>query len=560
MALSLSKGLRLCRAGPLRFPFMSEPAGTRTPSKWGSRLKSSLTHPSLLEFLRWCLPALLVGLALRIAMMISMPYAFIQYDSSDFFETTYRMIEKHEFYVQYRRSYLTPYLFSLPCLLPMPGLIAIAVMQHAMGLIATVFVGALVRLWFRWWKVAIIPITLLFAASPMVMWYEHVVLGETQYLFFALAAVLLGTLFVHRPNWAMFAGFMLSLFLVMGTRLEAKTFCLFGGVLIVRVFWKQWTRLAIGLAVLAGIMFLALRLGPGRDGSSLMYATLVRFAPDQSKREPEIAPFLIPLRDEVRGRFPDYPGDLVQLDKDVTKMVETYVRSQKAKHIKEQKSKVLKNLCREAIAARPVESLLLPLQKFHLAIDVWSAYAYDADALQNKQRLSATHRPWMLKLSKRLTGQKCNHEQMIAWVNSHYDPERIAWFGRYQGVWNDLRIYFRMPDRPMRQERWVHDFYGAVPDKHHTMPGMPYFYFLALLGMTVTFFRPARFQWVHIAWIATMLGGLYVASMIGVTNARYRFTCEIFFVLYFALLIEAIAGGWQRWRGAGGAEPPPPSF
>jgi len=527
---------------------MSDPAEHRTkPGRW-TAVKAALTHPSFLELLRWCLPALLVGLALRIAMMISMPYAFIQYDSSDFYETTYHFLEKHQFYINNRRSYLTPYLFSLPCLLPFPALITTAIVQHGLGLVATVLVGALVRLWFRWWKVAIIPITLLFAVSPMVMWYEHVVLGEAQYLFFALVAVLLGTLFVRRPGWPIFAGFMVSVFLVMGTRLEAKTFCLFSLVLIVRVFWKQWLRMGIGLAVLAVVMCLALRLGPGRDGSSLMYATLLRFAPDQSKHEPDIAPYLLPLRDDVRQRYPDYPGDLVQLDKDVLKMAEEYVRDQKKLHIKKDKSKVLKNLCREAIAARPVDSLLLPVQKFHLAIDVWSAYAYDEEALLKKQLVSATHRVWMLKLSKRLTGKKCDKEQMIAWVNGHYDPQKIAWFGRYQDIWNQVRIFFRMPDRPMTQERWVHDFYGAIPDKHHMMPGMPYFYFLALLGMTVTFFRPARFQWVHIGWIATMLGGLYVASMVGVTNARYRFACEIFFVIYFGLLIDAGVSWWKGRR------------
>jgi hypothetical protein len=508
----------------------------------------ALRHPALLELLRWCLPALLVGLALRVAVMVSMPYAFIQYDSSDFFETTWHLLEKHHFYVHYRRSYLSPYLFSLPCLLPAPALITIAVAQHVMGLVAVVLLGALIRLWFRYWKVAIIPITLLFAASPMLIWYEHTVLGEAQYLFFALLAVLVGTLFVRWPTIPMFVGFIASIFLVMGTRLEAKTFCLFGLVLIVRVFWKQWPRLAIGVAVLAGVVFLAMRLGPGRDGSSLAYATLISFAPDHSKHEPDIAPFLLPLRDQALARFPQYPGDLVQLDKDVTTMVEAYVEDQKKRGHKKKKPVVLKNLCREAIAARPVDALLLPLQKFRLAIDVWSAYAFDFEALVLKQRHSATHRLWMLKLSKRLTGEKCDREQMIAWVDRHYNPEHIEWLGRYQEAWNNARIRFRLPDQPMAQERWVHDFYGGVPDKYHTLPGLPYFYIAALLGMCVAFFRPSPFQWVHIAWIATMLGGLYVASMIGVTNARYRFACEIFFVIYFCLLIEALVDRWRAFR------------
>lgn len=517
-------------------------------SLW-SRAVGVWGHPALRQLLLYCLPALLVGFALRAAVMWSMPYAFIQYDSSDFFETTWRWLYKGEFYVHYRRSYLTPYLFSLPCLLPGPGLVWIAIAQHALGLLAVVLAGALVRLWFGFWKVAIIPVTLLFAASPMVVWYEHTVLGETQYLFFALLAVLLGTLFVRRPGGWTFAALILGIFLVMGTRLEAKTFLLFGLVVIAHGFWKQWLRLAGGIAVLVAVVFLAMKLGPGRDGSSLAYATLIRFAPDQSRAEPDIAPFLLPVRDEARRIFPDYPGDLVQLDKDITNLVEAYVRDQKARGIKKKKPEVLRHLCREAALAQPVDTLLLPLQKFQLAIDVWSAYAYDFEALYLKQRHSATHRPWMLALSKRLTGHKLDREQMLAWVDRSYNPERIAWLGRYQELWNNARIALRLPDRPMPHERWVHDFYGGIPDKHHLMPGIPIYYLAVLLGLTVAFFRPARFQWVHIAWISTMLGGLYVASMIGVTNARYRFACEIFFLIYVALLLEAAIVWVRSWRG-----------
>lgn len=542
----------------------SERQGARRWFQRWTRCTAILRDPSFLQLLRWCLPALLVGLGLRIAVTVSMPYAFIQYDSSDFFETTHYLLEKGQFHVHYRRSYLTPYWFSLPCLLPVPALITIPLAQHLCGLLSTVLVGALVRLWFRFWKVAIVPITLLFAASPMVAWYEHTVLGETQYLFFALLAVLVGTLFLRRPGYPMLAAFLLSIFLVMGTRLEAKSVCLFGVVLIGHVFWGQWRRLAIGVGALALIVFAALRLGPGRDGSSLTYATLLRFAPDHSRLEPGIAPFLLPLRDDARQRYPDYPGDLVQLDKDVTKMVEAYLQATE-KHVrKKRKSAVLRNLCREAAAARPIETLLLPPLKFQLAIDVWSAYAYDLEALVLKQRHSATHRPWMLKLSKRLTGRQCDADQMRAWVDSHYSPVRIAWLGRYQEAWNNARIHLRLPDqRIARQTRWVHDFYGGVPDKHHVLPGIPWFYLVALAGMIVAFFRPARFQWVHIGWIATMLGGLYLSLLIGVTNARYRFPCEIFFILYAGLLFDAL-GIWWKARcipvvriGMPGAAPPP---
>ena len=86
------------------------------------------------ELLRWCLPALLLGFALRAALIWSMPYAYVQYDSSDYLITTDHLIEKHQFHIHNKRSYLTPALFSAAFLLPVPAAITIAVAQHLMGL------------------------------------------------------------------------------------------------------------------------------------------------------------------------------------------------------------------------------------------------------------------------------------------------------------------------------------------------------------------------------------------------------------------------------------------
>ncbi len=200
------------------------------------------------ELLRWCLPALLVGLALRAALTWSMPYGYVQYDSSDYLITVDRFIEDHHFFIHDKRSYLTPLLFSAAFLLPVPALITIAAAQHFMGLIATVIVGALVRLWFRFWKIAIIPVTVLFAASPWVIWYEHTIMGEAQYLFFTLITVLAGTLLARQPTMKRFLWFIVSMLLVSGTRLESKTFYLFAILLVVLLFWKQWKLTAMGFA------------------------------------------------------------------------------------------------------------------------------------------------------------------------------------------------------------------------------------------------------------------------------------------------------------------------
>jgi hypothetical protein len=67
---------------------------------------------------------------------------------------------------------------------------------------------------------------------------------------------------------------------------------------------------------------------------------------------------------------------------------------------------------------------------------------------------------------------------------------------------------------------------------------MPFYYLIGFLGMLVVFLRPGRLRAFHFAWVATVLGGLYVCSMIGVTNARFRFVYEPFILLYFFLFFD----------------------
>ncbi len=503
------------------------------------------------ELLRWCLPALLVGLALRAALTWSMPYGYVQYDSSDYLITVDRFIEDHHFFIHDKRSYLTPLLFSAAFLLPVPALITIAAAQHFMGLIATVLVGALVRLWFRFWKIAIIPITVLFAASPWIIWYEHTIMGEAQYLFFTLIMVLAGTLFARQPTMKRFLWLIVSMLLVSGTRLESKTFYLFAILLVVLLFWKQWKLTAMGFAAVVLTYVVAFHFSGNRDGSSLVYASLIRFAPPDSRATPDIMPLIRPLQEAERQSSPDYPADMVRISKDINMLVGGYVaeRFQGRRQRGDEEARIVQNLCLETLKAEPYQTLITPLVKFHLAIDAWSAYCFDKRALWELQRDAFTMKDWMtLVLGRGLTGQALAMDQVDGWLRSHDDPNRVHWFTNYQGGWNDVVTALRLPDKPMSSVRWVHDFYGGVPGKdwHHNLPGVPFFYIAAFLGMIVSIIRPSPLRPLHFAWVATMLGGLYLASMVGVTNGRFRFVYEPFFVIYLFLLIDCVAGFVKR--------------
>ena len=51
-----------------------------------------------------------------------------------------------------------------------------------------------------------------------------------------------------------------------------------------------------------------------------------------------------------------------------------------------------------------------------------------------------------------------------------------------------------------------------------------------------------------LALVATVLGGLYVCSMVGVTNGRFRFVYEPFFLIYFFFLFDCVADFWKESR------------
>jgi hypothetical protein len=506
----------------------------------------------LRELLGWCLPALLVGLALRVALVWSMPYGYVQYDSSDYLVTTQRLIQDHRFYIHNKRSYLTPTLFSAAFALPVPALITITAAQHLMGLVATVLVGALVRMWFRFWRVFIIPLTVLFAANPFIIWYEHTIMGEAQFLFFTVLLVFAGTLFALRPTPARFAGFMVSLLAAFGTRLETKTFLLFAVLLVLLTHGRQWRRSAIGLAIVLLSFVAAFHVSGDRDVSGLVYASLIRFAPTQSRTAPDLMPSLGLIRERARRRSIEYPANLVRLSKDINSAVDDYVEER----VPEKRDRgavaghIVRNLCLETLLAEPVKTLLTPWTKFHMAIDAWSSYCFDRRSLWENQKDAFTMKEWMTEvLGRGLTGQPLTLEGVSDWIHTHYRASWVQWFTDYQETWNQWLIFLRLPDRPMGEERWVHDFYGGVPHAEDTMPGVPFFYIVSFLGMVLSFVRPSELRGFHFAWVATVLGGLYVCSMVGVTNGRFRFVYEPFFFLYFFLFFEVVVEFMKNRQG-----------
>src|SRR5580658_1246952 len=139
---------------------------------------SSFRDARLGELLLWCAPALLLGVILRLFMEIRMPYGYVQFDTGDFLVTPFRLLARHQYYIDSKKAFFTPTFFSIPFLLHIPALLFIPIVQHLLGLLEVVIAGALIRAWLPLWRWIIIPATILIAVSPWQLWYEHTLMGE----------------------------------------------------------------------------------------------------------------------------------------------------------------------------------------------------------------------------------------------------------------------------------------------------------------------------------------------------------------------------------------------
>ena len=510
------------------------------------------------EVALWCLPALIAGLALRVWLTARMPWGYVQYDSSEYLATAYRLLKSGAFFVDGKRGFLVPVLFSIPFLLHLPALIVIPLGQHLLGLAATAMSGALARLWFARWRWFIVPVTLFVALNPMMLWYEQTIMGESEYLCALMALALAGTRWAVAPGGRRFGWLVGALVFAAGARPEGRLFFGFGLLLAVLVLWGQWRRLVRCGGVILAIFFAWGLVARQSTAPQLLYASLIQLAPDHSRLLPGVEPYVIPLRDAVRAESGGDPQQLVKVSKRIRDAIDPYLwtKAHNSHEYYRVLNGTLRNLCIDAMLAHPAEALAIPLQKFRAAVDSWSAYRYTPEALGRNQVDAYLSDKWLYEsLGRGLTGQALDEAGMRDFVARHYAAANVAWLDEWQGAWSNGLIALRSADRPARHQRWVHDFAGGVAGGLSVMPGLPWFYPVALLGMAVAMAWPrGSVRRVHVAWAPVMLAVWFAATLVGVTNARYRFAYEPFCFVYVCLIFDYAGNGLARvFCGRGGA-------
>ncbi len=488
-------------------------------------------QPAVREFLWWCLPALLAAIVVRVVLMVQLPYAIYHVDSSDVLVTADRWLHIHKWMVHGKKTFLVPAIYTGLAMLRIPLLLTIPVVQHLAGVIMVPLVGWLCRLWFVRWRWFIIPVTLIIAIDPALLWFEHLVMPETAYVFCLVLTALAGTLYALDRSWTRFAFLCLSLFVLAGSRPEGKLLFGFAFLLLLLLHWRRWhtdwVRVAI-LLVLAVATHLVTRTG---QAGLLLYTSVVRLTPTELKCAPGFEPFIAPIRAEMQRRWDnEFNFPKVGERRLVAAAVDSYWEKLHpgAEPISHDEANALclqmaKETCRKNFFKLPAYAY----QKFRFATREPAFGVFDRHWVYERQEAAyAANLRLAYSLSREITGTRMNDEAAYsAFVHAHY--HEVPWFTGFADRWHNAVFSTRFPD-----ERRV------TPAGVVIRWQVPVLYLSAAAGLLLVMLRGGPLRPFHLSWGLALLGLFYVVMLTANLRGRFRFGMEPFWYIYAALLLD----------------------
>lgn len=508
---------------------------------WRARLRD----PRLHELLWYCLPGVLVAVFVRVWLTASLPYGQYHFDTPDFLQTPYDLLHGYRLTIHNKKTFLTPLLYTVPFLLHVPALILIPLGQHALGTGLVLMVGALARLWLRFWRWWIVPLTVLAALQPSMLWFEHTLLAETHYVFCVVWAALAGSLFVRRPSRESFGFFLAALFFTAGSRPEGRLFLAFGVLLIGLVYIKSWRQEWGKFAFLAGFCVVTLLATRTQQAGVLLYSSIFHLAPDESRVAPGIMDCLRPLRDHLRrARERRISNDVVHVEKRLSEEIVTCYGEkhpelglgQSNTYVARKLNKLCLSLAVETARQHPFNLPKIVFDRFRARIDDDSGGEFSNHELQTRQYRTlqrSANRNSVLGVG--LAGVPLHSEDEITgFIFSHYDEARVGWYNRLEHAWMRAIGTVRLPETAYSPE--------------YQLPGIPWFYLVAAAGALATLAAPGPMRLVQWAFLPVLAGVWFTVTLTGAIMPRYRFVLEPFWLLYFFAFLDSVALGVVTWR------------
>lgn len=313
-------------------------------------------HPLLRDVLLWTLPALIIGAVLRLLFLAYSPHAYWGSDSRSYYSFAQKLLTDGYISLDEKRRFLYP-IFLVPVhWLPGNFLQGLAWVQHACGLLSLLPLAYALRKTLIHWRFWVPCITIIYGTMPMILWYEHELLGET--IFFAALAWAFG-------GWAAWAGtkgrahfwwFFVPLAIFLLVKPSGRF--LLPGLLLALLLSGLWRSFRPAQAV-ALVLLLAstLFVGSKRQGAWLLYTASFPLTqldtPPHSNLKAEVRDLVEPLRLKLDYYYEndDEPFEFLERPSRAPHRVEW----QKLQADRELRTSVYTDLALEGIWAEPLQ-------------------------------------------------------------------------------------------------------------------------------------------------------------------------------------------------------------
>ena len=491
------------------------------------------------EFLLYCLPALLVGLVLRVSLCVQMPMGIYHDDTPDFLCTADRLLNEHKWQLHEKKTFLVPIAYTIPFLLPMPALVSIPIFQHLLGLGLILIIGLLCRLWFTHWKWFIVPLTCATAVNPFMLWYEHTLMAESVFVFCTALVALAGTLYALAPSRRRFIFLCAALFFEAGARPEGKLLFGFGIFLVALIHARAWRTEWRRVAIIAGIGVVTHLITGTAQGGLLLYTSVAKMTPVDLRCAPGFDPYIAPIRADLQARWKEQLAFPKVRDRRAVGVAVTQYLNENPgiKNLKKKPShsslclRIAMETCRRNIFALPEHVY----RKFRAVALESPAGDFGREWLFDVQREGLLGNvPLVSHLGRGLTRRTITGEEDInTFVDSSY--AEVHWFNSLNAAWLGIVNKLRFPDMKV----------PAVPGRSAGFDyfGVPLYFAAGALGLLAVMLRRGQLRTFHLAWGLALLGFFFVIMLTANVRPRFRFVFEPFWFIYAAMLAEALFVG-----------------
>ena len=460
-----------------------------------------------------CLPALMLGLVLRVSLLVAIPEVYYGADSNSYFDTARELWANGKIELKPKRRYLYPIVLAFTPPLPGPTAVGVAVLQHILGLAIIVGIGWIVAQMTRYPNLWVPLATCLAAVWPRMLWYEHEMIAEVWLLAAFVAAVALAVPCGVLKDKQRLFWFLVALVAIVACKPHGRG--IWAGLMLIATVmagnplkWGLKNLAMIALAVL--VIFTA---GSERQGSGLLLNSALPFVKTEGEPYAKYRAVLRPFVEEARADLPNYAENQSKYKKALTGK-QTMMGSEWAElsNNRELYSKVAKHLAVEGILSHPLDYAELVARKIARVGSLPHQGFFSPQEFWQRQRLRLD--PSREKEIELLYGTGA--DGYLQMVEEH--SERTTWI---EPLMTELSSVLRWTDY---RKRGV----GQAPDIELTFLG-----WLLVLGL-VTCLSRSYFFCRALIWLPAVF---YLVTTLGVGDAVRRYLQPVDWVGFVIIAI-----------------------